>query len=66
MTKMNQKFQNDKSLFFGLVFLPYKNIISYVHYELFSIASNNDKVSAFSDYILANFIEKDSRYPLHL
>ncbi|KAL4154170.1 hypothetical protein QTP88_002003 [Uroleucon formosanum] len=32
----------------------------------FLIAPNNFKISEFSNYILANFIENDSRYPPHL
>ncbi|KAF0773515.1 Uncharacterized protein FWK35_00016572 [Aphis craccivora] len=51
--------------FFGLAFLP-STEISDAFYELFSIAPENQKISAFSDYILANFIENDSRYPPHL
>ncbi|KAL4135496.1 hypothetical protein QTP88_007102 [Uroleucon formosanum] len=51
--------------FFGLAFLPCTEI-SEAFYELFSIAPDNQKISAFSDYILANFIENDSRYPPHL
>jgi hypothetical protein len=51
--------------FFRLSFLLFTEI-SDAFYELFSIAPDNDKISAFSDYILANFIENDSRYPSHL
>jgi hypothetical protein len=68
------KIENDKNEseilnwlkpFFGLAFLP-STEISDAYYELFSIAPDSDKVSAFSDYILANFIENDSRYLPHL
>ena len=51
--------------FFGLAILN-STEISDTFYELFSIAPNNYNISEFSDYILANFIENDSRYPLHL
>lgn len=48
-----------------MAFLP-STEISDTFYELFSIAPDNQNISAFSDYILANFIENDSRYPPHL
>ncbi|VVC25075.1 Hypothetical protein CINCED_3A013458 [Cinara cedri] len=51
--------------FFGLSFL-HSIDISDTFYELFSIASNNNKISAVFDCILANVIENDSIYPPHL
>jgi hypothetical protein len=51
-------------VFFYLDFLPFTEK-SDTFYEPFFITPENDKVSVFSDYILANFIENDSRYPLH-
>jgi len=50
---------------FGLAFL-FSTEISDAFYEVYSIAPDNQNISAFSDYILANFIENDSRYPPHL
>ena len=52
--------------FFGLVFFLNSTEISNAFYELFSIAPDNYKISAFSDYVLANFIENESRYPPRL
>ncbi|KAL4127438.1 hypothetical protein QTP88_011609 [Uroleucon formosanum] len=64
--KWNMKvFGGIENYFFGLAFLPCTEI-SEAFYELFSIAPDNQIISAFSDYILANFIENDSRYPPHL
>ncbi|KAL4090309.1 hypothetical protein QTP88_025171 [Uroleucon formosanum] len=74
ITKLGLKIEYDQNeseisnwlkYFFGLAFLPCTEI-SEAFYELFSIAPDNQKISAFSDYILANFIENDSRYPPHL
>jgi hypothetical protein len=64
--KNESEISNWLKYFFGLAFLP-STEKSDAFYELFSIAPDNDiSVSAFSDYILANFIENDSRYPPHL
>jgi hypothetical protein len=59
--KNDLEISNWLKYFFGLTFLPFTEIFD----ELFSIAPDNDKISSFSDYILANFIENDSRYPSH-
>lgn len=40
--------------------------ISDAFYELFSISPDNENISVFTDYILVNFIENDSRYPYHI
>jgi hypothetical protein len=63
--KNESEISNWLNYFFELAFLPFTEI-SDAFYELFSFAPDNDKVSAFSDYILANLIENDSRYPPHL
>jgi len=51
--------------FFWLAFLPFTEIAD-AFYEQFPIGSDNFKRSAFSDYILGNFIKNYSRYPPHL
>jgi hypothetical protein len=63
--KNESEISNWLKYLFGLAFLPFTEIFD-AFYELFSIAHDNDKVSAFSDFILINFIENDSRYPPHL
>lgn len=57
--KNESEISNWLKYFFGLAFL-HSTEISDAFYELFSIAHNNYKISEFSDYILANFIENDS------
>jgi hypothetical protein len=63
--KNESEISNWLKYFFGLAFLPFTEI-SDAFYELYSIAPDNDKVSTFSDNILANLIENDIRYPPHL
>jgi len=46
--------------------LKYFFELAFLHSTEISIAPDNYKISEFSDYILADFIENDSRYPPHL
>jgi len=52
-------------VFLWIGFLPSIEV-SEAFYELFFIASDNQKISTFSDYILVNFIENGNRYPPHV